>query len=75
MGIDKARARHGSRRIPERTFFRLAVVGGVFGIFVGSSIFHHKTLKASFIGVILIVAMVWVVALIGLMKLLGPPFG
>jgi uncharacterized membrane protein YsdA (DUF1294 family) len=75
MGIDKARARNHSRRIPERVFFRLALVGGVFGIVAGSSVFHHKTLKSSFIGVVLIIAVIWVVVLIGLLKLLGPPIG
>jgi uncharacterized membrane protein YsdA (DUF1294 family) len=75
MGIDKARARDGSWRIPERIFFRLALVGGVFGIVAGNSLFHHKTLKSSFIGVILIMAMMWILALVGLLKLLGPPIG
>lgn len=75
MGIDKARAQDGSWRIPERILIRLALVGGVFGIVAGSSLFHHKTLKGSFIGVILVIAVIWVVALVGLLKLLGPPFG
>jgi uncharacterized membrane protein YsdA (DUF1294 family) len=75
MGIDKGRAHDGSWRIPERILFRFAAVGGVFGIIAGSSIFHHKTLKGSFIGVVLIIAIVWIVALLGLLKLLGPPFG
>jgi uncharacterized membrane protein YsdA (DUF1294 family) len=75
MGVDKARAQRGSWRVSERIFFRLALLGGVFGIVVGSSVFHHKTLKGSFIGVILIIAIVWVVALVGLVELLGPPFG
>jgi len=75
MGIDKARAQDRSWRIPERTLFRLAAVGGVFGIIAGSSIFHHKTLKGSFIGVVLIIAILWIVALLVLLKLLGQPFG
>jgi uncharacterized membrane protein YsdA (DUF1294 family) len=75
MGIDKARAQDWSWRVPESIFFRLAMVGGVFGIVAGSSVFHHKTVKGSFIGIILIIAVFWVVALVGLLKLLGPPFG
>jgi uncharacterized membrane protein YsdA (DUF1294 family) len=75
MGIDKARARDRSWRIPERVLFRLGAVGGVFGIIAGSGVFHHKTLKGSFIGVILIIAVVWIVALLGLLRLLGPPLG
>lgn len=73
MGIDKARARDGSWRIPERIFFELAVVGGAFGIVAGSSVFHHKTSKPSFIITIIVVALLWVVALVGLQDILGPP--
>lgn len=73
MGVDKAGARKGSWRIPERVFFRLAVVGGAFGIAVGSSVFHHKTLKDSFIGVILVIALLWAALLVWLQTLLGPP--
>ncbi len=72
VGIDKARARDGSWRIPERAFFRLALAGGAFGIVAGSSVFHHKTLKGSFIGTVIRIAVVWVAVLIGLEKLLGP---
>jgi len=75
MGIDKARALDGSWRIPERAYFRLALVGGVFGIVAGSSLFHHKTVKHSFVAVILIIAIMWMMALVGLVKLLGPPIG
>jgi uncharacterized membrane protein YsdA (DUF1294 family) len=75
MGIDKARAQGGSWRIPERTFYRLAVAGGAFGILAGSSVFHHKTLKVSFIIAILLIAMVWAVALFGLLELFGAPLG
>jgi uncharacterized membrane protein YsdA (DUF1294 family) len=74
MGIDKTRAQDRAWRVPERVLFRLAAVGGAFGIIVGSSIFHHKTLKGSFIGVVLIIAVVWIVALLGLLRLLGSPF-
>jgi uncharacterized membrane protein YsdA (DUF1294 family) len=73
MGIDKARAQNGSWRIPERVFFRLALVGGAFGIVLGSSVFHHKTLKDSFIEVVLLIAIAWVAVLFGLQRLLGPP--
>jgi uncharacterized membrane protein YsdA (DUF1294 family) len=74
MGIDKARAHDDSWRIPESVFFRLALVGGAFGIIVGSSLFRHKTQKVSFVVGTLVVAVVWIVALLGLSKLLGPPF-
>jgi len=74
MGFDKRRARGRGRRVPERTFFTLALLGGAFGILAGSSMFRHKTLKASFIGVILLSTVLWVVALAELARLLGFPF-
>ncbi len=73
MGVDKARAQDGSWRIPERTFFRLAAIGGAFGVVLGSGVFHHKTLKDSFIEIILVIAVIWAVVLVGLLRLIGPP--
>ncbi len=75
MGLDKAKAQNRARRIPEKSFFWLAFIGGAFGIFLGSSVFHHKTLKASFMGVVLIAAVVWLAVLIALVRALGPPLG
>lgn len=74
MGIDKVRAQDRSRRIRESVFFRLAAIGGVFGILLGSGFFHHKTLKGSFIGIILFIAVVWVFILLALQGLFGTPF-
>ena len=71
MGIDKARARDRGRRIPEIWFFCLAFLGGSFGIIAGGSLFHHKTLKASFMAVVLTAAAVWVAILVGLFRTLG----
>ena len=48
MGIDKARAKAGGRRIRERTLFILAALGGALGGVLGMSVFHHKTLHTSF---------------------------
>ena len=47
MGIDKARAKAGGRRIRERTLFILAALGGALGGVLGMSVFHHKTLHIS----------------------------
>ena len=48
MGADKAKAKRGSRRVPEATLFFLAVVGGSLGGLLGMAVFRHKTLHKSF---------------------------
>lgn len=42
-GIDKRRARRSRRRIPERTLFLFATLGGAAGALLGMRVFHHKT--------------------------------
>lgn len=42
-GIDKARARRGAWRIPEKTLFLLPLLGGSLGALLGMRVFHHKT--------------------------------
>jgi len=75
MGIDKARAQTGQWRISEKAFYILALVGGVFGVAAGSSVFHHKTLKDSFLEVVLVIVVLWLLVLAGLQELMGPPLG
>ena len=48
MGIDKARAKRGARRVPEATLFFLAVLGGSLGGMLGMAVFRHKTQHAAF---------------------------
>ncbi len=48
MGYDKAQARRGGRRVPERTLFALAFLGGAIGGFFGMRAFRHKTLHPQF---------------------------
>lgn len=43
MGQDKARARQGKWRIPERTLFLSAACFGAVGGTLGMYYFHHKT--------------------------------
>lgn len=43
MGIDKWKARKGKWRIPEKTLFLFAILGGSIGSLLGMHLFHHKT--------------------------------
>ena len=54
-GIDKWKARRDRWRIPEKTLFLSAILGGSIGLLVGMHLFRHKTKHKSFtIGVPLI---------------------
>jgi uncharacterized membrane protein YsdA (DUF1294 family) len=43
MMIDKSRAKKDKWRIPERTLFLIAILGGSPGSILGMHLFHHKT--------------------------------
>lgn len=43
MGIDKYKAIKDEWRIPERTLFIIAILGGSLGSWIGMYTFHHKT--------------------------------
>ena len=43
MGADKRRARQNRRRVPEKTFFAVALLGGAPGAIAGMWLFRHKT--------------------------------
>lgn len=54
-GIDKWKAQHDVRRIPEKMLIGIAVVGGSAGAYLGMQMFRHKTRKPKFyIGIPLI---------------------
>ncbi|HOB19396.1 MAG TPA: DUF1294 domain-containing protein [Candidatus Atribacteria bacterium] len=48
MGMDKLKSKRHAWRIPERTLFFLAVIGGSIGICLGMLVFRHKTKKPAF---------------------------
>lgn len=47
-GIDKYKARHKKRRIPERTLFLLGIIGGCPGLYISFFLFRHKTKHIKF---------------------------
>ena len=47
-GIDKLKAKKGKWRTPESTLIRLAVIGGSIGAYLGTKIWHHKSLHKKF---------------------------
>ena len=49
MGADKRRARRALRRVPEKTLFLLALLGGACGGWLGMRVFHHKTKHPGFV--------------------------
>lgn len=53
FGIDKWKAKRKAkkdsvRRVPEKTLFLLAALGGSVGALIGMRVWHHKTLHRSF---------------------------
>lgn len=48
MGIDKQKAIRGRWRIPEKTLFLIAFLGGSAGSILGMEVFRHKTKHRSF---------------------------
>ena len=63
FGLDKLKAKrkvnHESiRRVPEKTLFLLAAIGGSIGALLGMKVWRHKTLHKTFnVGVPLILAL------------------
>ena len=49
MYIDKRKAKKGLFRIPEKTLFMIAILGGSFGSNLGMQIFRHKTKHRKFV--------------------------
>ena len=43
MGLDKRKAKKNLWRIPEKTLFLSAILGGSAGAIAGMYVFHHKT--------------------------------
>lgn len=67
MGIDKLRAKKQVWRVPEKTLFIIAVLGGSIGTNIGMYTFRHKTKHWYFVVgmplilVVQIVLLIWLV--------------
>jgi len=48
MGLDKWKAKREAWRIPEKTLFTAALLGGTVGVMAGMKTFHHKTRHGQF---------------------------
>lgn len=48
MGWDKAQARRGKERVPERTLLLFALPGGGIGAWIAVFFFRHKSSKPAF---------------------------
>ncbi|MDF2610625.1 MAG: hypothetical protein K0R92_2099 [Lachnospiraceae bacterium] len=48
MGMDKTKARKNQWRIPEKTLFIAAILGGSVGSILGMKFFRHKTKHSIF---------------------------
>ncbi|MCL7749802.1 DUF1294 domain-containing protein [Halalkalibacter alkaliphilus] len=69
MGMDKAKAKSRQRRVPEKTLFLLALVGGSVGIYAGMKKFRHKTRHKSFtLGIPLMIVIQFTVLVFILLK-------
>lgn len=66
MYKDKQKAKNRAYRIPERTFFLLAFLGGSIGIYFGMQLFRHKTKHKRFMIGIPILITVNLIFFIGL---------
>ena len=63
MGYDKSQARSGNSRAREMTLWKVAFVGGAFGIVAGEVAFHHKTNDLTFMAPVYVATGVWIWAL------------
>ena len=60
-GVDKAHARRGAWRIPERTLLIVPFFGGALGALLGMLLFRHKIRKLYFWILVLLALLLWVV--------------
>ena len=71
FAADKNRAEHHAWRVPEKTLFMLAIIGGSIGANIGMYICHHKTKHWYFVVGMPAISAVQIVAVIIVLKRIG----
>lgn len=74
FGWDKSCASRGSRRVPERRLLTVAALGGAPAMFLGRSIFRHKTRKQPFRTYLNAILCIQALVAIGLLVMLAGGF-
>ncbi|MDY0989984.1 DUF1294 domain-containing protein [Flavobacterium sp. CFBP9031] len=67
-GYDKSQARKNNRRIPEKTLFLMALIGGSPGLLTAMLLFRHKTSKTSFIVKFVLILIIQALLIIAFMN-------
>ena len=63
-GVDKAKSKGKSRRIPERTLLWVARLGGGLGCWLGMMLFRHKTKHTRFMILVPLWTVLWAAAVV-----------
>ena len=63
-GVDKAKSKGRSRRIPERTLLWVARLGGGLGCWLGMMLFRHKTKHTRFMILVPLWTVLWAAAVV-----------
>ena len=63
-GVDKAKSKGRSRRIPERTLLWVARLGGGLGCWLGMMLFRHKTKHNRFMILVPLWTVLWAAAVV-----------
>lgn len=67
-GVDKAKSKGKSRRIPERTLLWVARLGGGLGCWLGMMFFRHKTKHTRFMILVPLWIVLWAAAVVLLVR-------
>ena len=72
-GLDKAEAKRRGGRIPERTLFWVARIGGGAGCWLGMLLFRHKTKHIRFKILVPLWTIIWAIGIVMLILITSQP--